>query len=236
MCEPRPRRQTARRAHRRRARHFPRRRAKGTCPATGNVTTIRPAALALCVSVFFLCLTDHVRIGFLPHHCLRGVQTAMARVKRTRADVDGGSCFAVSVCSSLSGIPCLFTTCHICWPGGTGARVLSLCATPLTFPGMEGFSNAYGHCHLPVWPWFELLSSRSAFLFIRLVSFLSLTVSQQSWLRLWRQPRAYLRRHPPLPPTAPRHLRRGSGSDRRATPPAPSTRSKIGISPTGMSA
>jgi len=40
---------------------------------------------------------------------------------------------------------------------------------------------------------------------------------------------------PPLP-TAPRRLRLRSGSDRRATPLAPFTRSTIGPSPTGMSA
>ena len=47
-------------------RHSHRRRADGTWPATGNVPTIPATALALCIPVLFLCLTDHVLSGLVP--------------------------------------------------------------------------------------------------------------------------------------------------------------------------
>jgi len=121
------------------------RRADGTWPATRHVPTIPATALALCIPVLFLCLTNLVLLGSCPHRCLRGVRTAMARVQRTRADVDGDPCFAVCVCSSLSGEHCVSTTCLTCEPGGVGVRVLSLCVAPPTFPRMKEFSSAYGH-------------------------------------------------------------------------------------------
>ena len=126
-------------------RHSHRRRADGTWPATGHVPSVPATALALCIPVLFLCLTDHVPLGSCPHRCLRVVRTAMARVKRTRADVDGGTCFAVSIFPSLSGKPCVSTICLTCEPGGVGVRVLSLFVAPPTFPRMEGFSSAYRH-------------------------------------------------------------------------------------------
>jgi len=93
----------------------------------------------------FLCLTDRVHLGFGLDRCLRGVRTAMARVKCTRADSEGDTCFAISVCSSLGGKRFVSTTGLIREPGGLGAQGSSLCVAPPSSPRMKGFSRECGH-------------------------------------------------------------------------------------------
>ena len=132
-----------------------------------------PLSVPLHWRTVFLCLTDRVHHGFGLDRCLRGVRTAMARVKRTRADSEGDTCFAISVCSSLGGKLCVSTTSLIWEPGGVGAQVSFLCVAPPSFPSMEGFSHECGHGHRQVLLWFEQLSPRSVFSFVRLVLFLS---------------------------------------------------------------